>query len=61
MAAIDARYTTEVRTWALDRAIQEAPQGTIWENIFALAAKYERYILHGTWATPVADAAKEQE
>lgn len=46
----------DVRVWALDRAIKEAPSGTIWENIFALADKYTRYILNGTWATPVEDA-----
>lgn len=49
----------DVRVWALDRAIKEAPTGTIWESIFALAHKYETYILHGTWATPVADAHKD--
>lgn len=51
----------DVRVWALDRAIKEAPNGTPWENIFGLAAQYERFINRGTWATPVADAAKDEE
>lgn len=51
----------DIRVWALDRAIKEAPGGSPWEVIFGLAAKYTRYITAGTYDTPVADAAKEAE
>jgi hypothetical protein len=42
----------DVRVWALDRAIKEAPSGTAWEVIFKLASRYEKYILTGQWDDP---------
>lgn len=58
---MDDDKLADIRTWCLDRAIQEIQTGTAWEYVFALASKYERYIIHGTWSTPVADAQKEYE
>ena len=39
----------EVRQWALDRAIKEAPGGARWPAIFELADKYAGYILTGEY------------
>ena len=59
--AIDPKYVTEVRTWALDRALTEIGPGTPWEKCFELADRYKTFILEGTWTTPVADAKKAEE
>lgn len=47
-----------IRQQALMLAIDQVPNGTVWEVIFGLAHKFETFIIHGTWDTPLADAEK---
>ena len=50
----------DIRKFALQLAIDQVPNGTVWEIIFALAARFETFINHGTYDTPVADQNAEK-
>lgn len=51
----------DIRKFALQLAIDQVPAGTVWETIFGLAHRFETFISHGTWDTPLADAQKDAD
>ena len=42
----------EARRWALDKAINEAPNGAIWPKVIDNAAMFAAFIIDGTKPEP---------